>query len=673
MTTKQLLGGELAGNTHATSTLYFSFLYGPVGSGPTLYSYTSDVVPTAGVLSGLTIILAAAPGVGKSFAFTVMVNGAATDISITISGTDTQGQDLIHSAALSAGDYVNLRCVPSGTPTVSAAKNVIVWTPTIDGEYILGGNSSGNSVGAVYIAIPSIQYNATEANVLAVVPLAGTVKKLAFQAQLAPGAGKSVVCTSRKNGADQSLVATVAGATDTQNIDAANSFAVVEGDLICAKISTTGGAINYRNSWACVLVPSTIANIPMMGSFSIALSTSTQYGRILGPQAISGTSTAYTIPWYVDYNFSKIVVYLSAAPGEGKSRTITLRDDDADTGLAVTVSGTDQTGSASAAVSPADLSLLNFKSVATDTPAAALLRLGFVYSASSAAAPYDDGTSDGGIVFGGEVVEVVTLDAVDGDSIGGIVFGGDEVSSDELHQVDGPASGGIVFGGDDSTERWVSEPNNWVAVKGGTYRISGVIYTLPVTMSYEGLGDIAALVNCNVAPAVAGTYRYDLLSVDTTGAITVTAGAEAAVPVMPTTPAASVKLNHVLRYYGQTSIIQGDIGKTWLAPALATIEAAIADDELAWAELSTTITITCRDQYGQLFTGSKTVNATFESGNGTITPLLRSGGGSSFVFTYTRGGNDPGDVSPMLTFSSPTGALCVAFITLLDAGGSIMI
>ena len=286
-------------------------------------------------------------------------------------------------------------------------------------------------------------------------------------------------------------------------------------------------------------------------------------------------------------------------------------------------------------------------------------------SQSSAVPSYDDGITDGGIVFGGEVVETPTI--IEGLVTGGIVFGSSgDISTPENNQIDGTASGGIVFGGE-TTEQWSTEPNNSVAVKGGLYRISGVLYTLANTMSIEGLGSIAALVNCSAAPAVAGTYRYDLLSIDAAGDITVTAGTAATVPVMPMTPASSVKLNHVLRYYGQTSIVQSDIGKIWLAPALATIEAAIADDELAWAELSTTITITCRDQYGQLFTGNKTVSVEFLSGNGTIAPLLKSGTSSSFVFTYTRG-----TASPMLSFSSSTGAACIAFIMLLDAGGSIM-
>ena len=283
--------------------------------------------------------------------------------------------------------------------------------------------------------------------------------------------------------------------------------------------------------------------------------------------------------------------------------------------------------------------------------------------------PYDDGTSSGGPVFGGEVVEITTLN--DGISSGGIVFGGAEISDIENHQVEGASSGGIVFGGT-SGEQWRAEPNNWVAVKGGTYRIAGTLYTLPETLSYQGLGSIAALVNCGVAPTSAGLYRYDLLSIGAAGTITVTAGTEAATPVMPATPTSEVKLDHVLRYYGQTSIVQADIGKLYMAPQLTTLTAAVTDDELAWAETSTTITITCRDQYGQLYTGSKVINAAITTGNGTIAPASQSGSGSSFTFTYTRGGNDPGDVSPVITFSSPTGPFCTAFIKLLDASGDLM-
>lgn len=285
---------------------------------------------------------------------------------------------------------------------------------------------------------------------------------------------------------------------------------------------------------------------------------------------------------------------------------------------------------------------------------------------------YTDPEASGGLVFGGEVVELVLIDYTDPAASGGLVFGGEETSADENHQVDGTASGGLVFGGT-ASELWQAIPNNAVAVKGGTYRISGALYTLDEGLSYPGLGTIAAIMDCGAAPASAGLYRYDLLSIDAAGTITVTAGTEAATPVMPATPTGEIKLDHVLRYYGQGSIIQADIGKLWKAPTLTTLTVSVTDDELAWGESSTAIAITCRDQYGALYSGGSVINAAITTGNGTIAPASRSGAASSFSFTYTRDGNDPGDVSPVLTFSSPTGAFCTAFIKLLDVSGNLML
>ncbi|MDP2362425.1 MAG: hypothetical protein Q8M94_01510 [Ignavibacteria bacterium] len=259
----------------------------------------------------------------------------------------------------------------------------------------------------------------------------------------------------------------------------------------------------------------------------------------------------------------------------------------------------------------------------------------------------------------------------DGTSSGGLVFGGEgDISSPENHQSDGISSGGLVFGGI-ITEQWIAEPNNWVAIKDGTYRINGVIYTLPITMSYEGIGEIAALKDCSASPAIANRYRYDLLSVDDEQNITVTAGTEAITPVMPATPPGEVKLDHVLRYYGQTSIIQADIGKLYVAPALTSLTAVAADNELSWGESSAIITVSCYDQYGALYTGGKVINAAIILGNGTISPASRSGTASSFTFTYTRGGT-AGDISPIIQFSSPTGPLTAIFITLLDVDGDPM-
>jgi hypothetical protein len=191
-------------------------------------------------------------------------------------------------------------------------------------------------------------------------------------------------------------------------------------------------------------------------------------------------------------------------------------------------------------------------------------------------------------------------------------------------------------------------------------------------LTVSGIGSVAAIVTCGAAPSTMGYFRYDVLSIDTSGNITVTTGTEATTPVMPTTPSGELKLDHVLRYYGQTSIIQADIGKIWATPSLTTITLTVADDELAWAETSTNITVKCYDQYGSLYTGGVVINSAFTSGNGTVSPSSRSGTGGTFSFTYTRGGTS-GDVSPVISFSSSTGILTATMIKLYDISGNLMI
>ncbi|MFA5323368.1 MAG: hypothetical protein WC373_11915 [Smithella sp.] len=284
---------------------------------------------------------------------------------------------------------------------------------------------------------------------------------------------------------------------------------------------------------------------------------------------------------------------------------------------------------------------------------------------------YDDGTPTGGLVMGGSVVEVGATLYTDPAASGGLVMGGEEVSTSGPSLNEGVSSGGIVLGGT-VAEQWETSPNNCVAVKGGTYRIDGTVYTLAEALTFTGLGTIAALVNVGDAPAAAGEYRYDLLSIDAAGTITVTAGAESSTPVMPATPTDEVKLNHVLRYYGQTAIIQADIGKYYQTPRLTSLTITITDDELAWGETSTAIAVKLYDQYGALYTGSTTINASLSSGNGTITPASISGTASTRSFTYTRGGTT-GDVSPVVYFSSPTGVFNMAFISLLDSSGDLMV
>jgi hypothetical protein len=295
---------------------------------------------------------------------------------------------------------------------------------------------------------------------------------------------------------------------------------------------------------------------------------------------------------------------------------------------------------------------------------------------------YDAGTSSGGLVFGGEITATITADLAAGISSGGLVFGGEAVAggTPAININMGVSSGGLVFGGEVATT-WTVTPNNLVAVGVDAtlqvvrYRIGGVYYELAPTMSYPGLGNIVALIDLGDPPATPGLWRYDIIVYAADGTVDLVKGTEAAIPVMPTIPAGHVMKENtqILRYYGQTIINQADIGKLYQAPTLAVITAVASDTDLAWAETTSTITVTLTDQYGQLYRTNTVITASITSGNGTITPASKSTSSGSTTFTYTRGGADPGDISPYITFTTSTGLTAICFVILRDVGGDMMI
>jgi len=55
-----------------------------------------------------------APGVGESFEYTLRVNGADTSLTVTVSDTDTDGENLTDEVIVDAGDLLSVKIVTSG-------------------------------------------------------------------------------------------------------------------------------------------------------------------------------------------------------------------------------------------------------------------------------------------------------------------------------------------------------------------------------------------------------------------------------------------------------------------------------------------------------------------------------------------------------------------------------
>jgi hypothetical protein len=241
-------------------------------------------------------------------------------------------------------------------------------------------------------------------------------------------------------------------------------------------------------------------------------------------------------------------------------------------------------------------------------------------------------------------------------------------------------------------------PRMAVIVEPGTYRISGITYSLVggefimsatsnLTMGDGFLMGLAVTVVSINAPPAVGQYRYDLISVGADGVVDYTAGtAVASDPVKPSLAGGHVMLgDYILVYGGMTEITQSDIGATWTTPTPASLGVTIADSDLSWVQLSTTVTLKCLDQYGNPVSGTGTgwyFALEFKYGNGTLysleegnsTTKIGGHGLTQYAFTYTRDGLDPGDLSPLFlaTVSTVPELVATARIILRDSGGGEM-
>jgi len=95
----------------------FASIIGWNGTLTDIEDRTKCAFPVAGKLKNFYVRLNQAPGAGKSFTFTIRKNGADTALVVTISGTDTVGQNTTNEIEIAVGDLVNIKIAPTNTPT----------------------------------------------------------------------------------------------------------------------------------------------------------------------------------------------------------------------------------------------------------------------------------------------------------------------------------------------------------------------------------------------------------------------------------------------------------------------------------------------------------------------------------------------------------------------------
>jgi Collagen triple helix repeat (20 copies) len=114
------------------NTLGVTAAFGPVsgiGSASPLESDVTQLSPASAIVArDLAVELTAAPGVGASRTFTLRVDGVATGLSCTISGSQTTCSTGTASAAVAPGSELSIQTGVTGVP--GAASALFGWRST---------------------------------------------------------------------------------------------------------------------------------------------------------------------------------------------------------------------------------------------------------------------------------------------------------------------------------------------------------------------------------------------------------------------------------------------------------------------------------------------------------------------------------------------------------------
>jgi len=223
---------------NATATRYVS----PATGGYPRATEAEAAVPITaggGALDRLYVELQTAPGVGNSFTFTVMVDGVASSLACTISGTDTTGSNLANLATYLTGDAISLRAVPSSNPDVGEVSwSVRNWVSGTEYTNFANMSSLDNTLTEyMYVSgynSPSATYERRQ-----YISTNCAYSDMYIELSAAPGVGTSYTFTLVKHGVDTDLTATVSNA-DTTASDTTHSVQINPGDLLTYKIVPSG-------------------------------------------------------------------------------------------------------------------------------------------------------------------------------------------------------------------------------------------------------------------------------------------------------------------------------------------------------------------------------------------------------------------------------------------------
>src|SRR3990167_620465 len=164
--------------------------------------------PCAGVLRNLGIWRDPAPGTGESVTITLRVNGAATALVCVLSGTNQSAVTTGTDISVVLGDLITVSYVTSASPAALNHPEIISieFEGSVARESGYAIATTGAITGTKYDGVfrgPSNWSNSDGLNHRDVVAVPGALTGFWADFETAPGSGKSITFTIRKNGVDQ--------------------------------------------------------------------------------------------------------------------------------------------------------------------------------------------------------------------------------------------------------------------------------------------------------------------------------------------------------------------------------------------------------------------------------------------------------------------------------------
>lgn len=278
----------------------------------------------AGKIKHLRIKLSVAPGAGESRTFEYYKGVTATGVSVTISGTDTTGEDLSNTYTVAAGTNLYIKMTSTAGATLTTVRWSSMFTGDVSGESPLFCSSvqTLSAGGTQYLSLAGhlngVNIPAVEAEALCVIPTDGVLKNMVVHLFAPPGSTKSRQFQLLLNGSATALDLTISGTT--LQLTDTSSVSVSKGDVVSVKtIPTNSPAISMV--WiGFTFVADTVGEfiIPSARSSLAFHTTLTRYHSVDAHERKVASAVSLIEQLSGDaFELRNIAVDLSTAPGAG--------------------------------------------------------------------------------------------------------------------------------------------------------------------------------------------------------------------------------------------------------------------------------------------------------------------------------------------------------------------